>query len=266
MDTLKIRTIVYKEWAEVFKNRIVLFSVAFLPLILTALPIVMLAFTGSMTEAEAMSELTTADMEFFGDQCIGLNAADCTNVYTLNIFTIMFMILPVAIPSTIAAYSIVGEKNARSLEPLLATPITTVELLAGKMIAAIIPAIIATWGAFIIYLVSARFLVNEVVFGRLLDPMWIIAIFIVGPLFTLLAVSFGIMVSSRVSDPRVAEQLSTLVILPIILLVVGQSANFLILDTGLVVIIAFITLVLDAILLFFVIRVFERENILTRWQ
>lgn len=259
----KIRTIVLKEWSEVFKNRIVLFSVAFLPLILTAIPIVMLVLTGSEGGIE---ELSQADLEFFGDQCVGLSADDCVLVYTVNIFMLMFMILPVAIPSTIAAYSIVGEKNARSLEPLLATPITTVELLLGKMIAAIIPAIVATYGAFILFLVVARFLVEQTVFSRILDPMWLLAIFVVGPLFTLLAVSFGIMVSSRVTDPRVAEQLSTLVILPVILLVVGQSANLLIVDINLILIIGLVVLVLDVVALFFVLRVFEREHILTRWQ
>ena len=47
----KIKTIIAKEWAEVFKNRMVLFTVAFLPLILTALPLGTLAATGSFGEA-----------------------------------------------------------------------------------------------------------------------------------------------------------------------------------------------------------------------
>ena len=50
----------------------------------------------------------------------------------LSLFMFMFMIIPVAIPVTIAAYSIVGEKTTHSLEPLLATPITTSELLVGQ--------------------------------------------------------------------------------------------------------------------------------------
>ena len=117
----KIRTIVDKEWAEVFKNKLVLFSVAFLPLLLTALPIIMLATTQNLTPEEMTSTSTASDDldelpdEFLGDMCVDLSEADCTQVYLLNIFTLLFMILPVMVPVTIAAYSIVGEKSTRGL-------------------------------------------------------------------------------------------------------------------------------------------------------
>jgi ABC-2 type transport system permease protein len=60
--------------------------------------------------------------------------------------------------------------------------------------------------------------------------MWLLAILVVGPLLALFAVSIAIMVSSRVNDPRVAEQLSGAVAVPIILLLVGQSVGFLLLS------------------------------------
>lgn len=261
----KIRTIVAKEWSEVFKNRLVLFTVAFLPLILTALPLLMLyvmaQFGGSLEDMGNTSELAQLNA-----RCASLNELECTQVYTLDLFTLMFMILPVAIPVTIAAYSIVGEKTTRSLEPLLATPITTVELLLGKALAAVIPAIGATWVAYGIYLLGARLLVSDVVFATLLDPLWLIAILVVGPLLTVTAVSFAMMVSSRASDPRVAEQLSTVVILPLILLIIGQSVGFVLLTRELVIVIALGVAALDAVLLFLTVRLFERESILTRWK
>ena len=47
--------------------------------------------------------------------------------------------MPAYIPLSIATFIIIGEKQARSLEPVLAAPIRTVELLAGKAIAALVP-------------------------------------------------------------------------------------------------------------------------------
>ena len=261
----KVKTIVAKEWSEVFKNRLVLFTVAFLPLILTALPLITLVATRGGEDGFSTTTSEVPD-EFFGDLCAGLIELDCVQVYMLNLFTLMFMILPVAIPVTIAAYSIVGEKSARSLEPLLATPITTVELVTAKAVAAIVPAIVATWLAFGIYLLSVRFMVNDAVYGRILDPMWFIAILVVGPLLTLMAVSFAIMVSSRASDPRVAEQLSSLVILPIILLIVGQSVGFVLLNQQAVIIIGVVVALVDVGLFYLSIKVFQRETILTRWK
>ena len=260
----KIRTIIEKEWAEVFKNKMVLFSVAFLPLILTALPLITVGSMSGMSPDE-MTQNSTPD-EFFGTLCTGLNEMDCVNVYMLTLYVLLFMIMPVMIPVSIAAYSIVGEKTTRSLEPLLATPVTTSELLIGKMAAAVIPAIGVTWISFVIYLIGARMMVNDAVFERLLDPMWFLAIFVVGPLLALMSVSVAVMVSSRVNDPRVAEQLSGAVVLPIILLVVGQSVGLLILSQELLLVIGGVMLVVDAILLYFTNAAFSRETILTRWK
>lgn len=258
----KIITIIHKEWSEVFKNRIVLFTVAFLPLILAILPLVSLGFMSGADESDMNG--TTPDA-FFGDLCIGLTEIECAQVYTLDLFTLMFMIIPVAIPTTIAAYSIVGEKTARSLEPLLATPITTIELLVAKAAAAVLPAIAATWLAYLIYIVGVAILLPQFV-SRLFDVTWLLAIFGVGPLLTLTAVCAGIIASSRVSDPRAAEQISALVILPLIMLIVGQSTGLLLFDRQLVVLLAAVVLVIDIILGYITIKQFQREVILTRWK
>lgn len=259
----KIRTIISKEWSEVFKNRLVFFSVVFLPLIFIALPVVTMLATGDMgASSTGMNEpLPGTDA-----LCTELDAAACGEVYFLNLYAFMFMILPVAIPVTIAAYSIVGEKTTRSLEPLLATPITTLELLSGKALAAIIPAIAATWFSFGLFVVIMYFLVSPAAFAYLLDPLWLMAIMLVGPLLTLLAVAIAMMISSRVSDPRVAEQISMLVIMPIIVGVIGQSAGIILIDRQFVLVVALVVTLLDVVLVYLGVQAFQRETILTRWK
>ena len=264
----KIITIIGKEWSEVFKNKMVLFSVLFLPLILAVIPLGMLfAFRQAGADPAMAAELNDPEIAALaGAMCAELSAADCTLVYTLNLFVLMFMILPVAIPVTIAAYSIVGEKTTRSLEPLLATPITTVELLTAKIVAAIVPAILATWLAFAIFLVGAALLAPPAVFGAFFGIHWLLAILVVAPLLTLLAACVAVIVSSRVSDPRVAEQLASVVILPLILLVVGQAVGLILIDRQVMVLLAVVVLVLDVGLLYLAVRLFQRETILTRWK
>ena len=261
----KVVTIIQKEWAEVFKNRLVLFSVAFLPLIFVALPLLTMVATDRMAlpEGEALTEESIPNVETL---CAGLSEVECARRYTLNIYNLLFMILPVAIPVTIAAYSVVGEKTTRSLEPLLATPITTVELLTGKALAAITPAVAVTWLSFSVYVGAMWILLGPATAQYLLAPMWLLAIFVVGPLLTLLAVGVAIIISSRVSDPRVAEQLSMLVLLPIILGVIGQSAGLILLDRRLVLLVALVVALLDVLLVWATLRAFQRETILTRWS
>jgi ABC-2 type transport system permease protein len=259
----KVWTIVAKEWAEVFKNRLVLFTVIFMPLLFVALPLITLAVMGN-ADAESLS--TNGDFGFNEANCIGLTELECVQIYMLDIFTLLFMILPISIPVTIAAYSIVGEKSSHSLEPLLATPITTAELLAGKALAAAVPAIAATWLSFLLYLVAVRIMTTAAVFQHILDPLWLMAVFVLGPLLTILSVCTAIIISSRVTDPRVAEQLSAVVILPIILLLVGQSMGLFILERQIVVLGVLIVTVIDIVLLTVAVKAFQRETILTKWK
>jgi ABC-2 type transport system permease protein len=261
----KIKTIVRKEWAEVFKNRMILFTVAFLPLIMTAIPLGILFALRSEGSIQGMD----ADIpRQFGAFCpTELSEGDCFQVYMVSQFIIMFMIIPLAIPSTISAYSIVGEKATHSLEPLLATPITTTELLIGKSLAALIPAVVATYVAFGIYALGAWFMLeNKVVFSAMMDVRWLLAVYLVGPLLALMAVNFSIMVSSRVNDPRVAEQLSALIIVPILAIFFGQLSGLFILNRQLILLIAVVLVVIDAILVYLSERLFQRETILTRWK
>lgn len=260
----KIKTIIRKEWAEVFKNRLVLSTVIFMPLLFTALPLIMLFATRGTGDEGLTSDMPAQ----FTQMCSSdLSGAECFQVYMVNQFMILFMMTPLIIPVNIAAYSIVGEKTTRSLEPLLATPITTTELLAGKNLAAAIPAVVATWIGFIIYILGAWLIVQSPrVLASLLDPMWWIAVLIVGPLLAILSVNFSIMVSSRVNDPRVAEQLSAVVILPLLALFFGQISGLFIINRQLILLFAAIMLAIDVLMVYFAVRLFQRETILTRWK
>jgi len=260
----KVWIIIRKEWSEVFRNRLVLFSVAFLPLILTALPLAILIGLGG---ADAGDVIAVSDMpESFTQLCGGLSGGDCGAYFLVSEFMLLFMLLPLAIPVTIASYSIVGEKITRTLEPLLATPVSTVQLLGGKSAAAVIPGILMTWAAFGVFSIGVRLLATPQVAARLSDPMWLLAIFLVGPLLALAAVSIAVMVSSRTSDPRVAEQVSMLVMLPLFMVLVGQVTGLILLNAQLVLYIAAGLTVVDIGLMAFAINLFQRETILTRWR
>jgi ABC-2 type transport system permease protein len=74
------------------------------------------------------------------------------------------------------------------------------------------------------------------------------------------------MVSSRTSDPRVAEQVSMLVMLPLFMVLVGQVTGLILLNAQLVLYIAAGLTVVDIGLMAFAINLFQRETILTRWR
>jgi ABC-2 type transport system permease protein len=196
-----------------------------------------------------------------------MTGAECFQIFLVNEFMVLFMIIPVIIPVNIAAYSIVGEKNTRSLEALLATPITTAELLVGKCAAAVIPAILATIGAFAIFIAGSWILVGDpVILSALLEPRWLIAVLVLGPLLAVLSVGFALIVSSRVNDPRVAEQLSAVVIVPVLAGFFGQVAGLFVLNVQIVSLVALVMAGIDAFVLYLATQLFQRETILTRWK
>ena len=261
----KISTLIKKEWAEVFKNKFVLFSVAFMPLIFTAIPLAVLYSIRSSGEMGdfSMEELYSQMAGLCGDMTV----AECNQFVIITQFMPLFMMMPVIIPITIASYSIVGEKTTRTLEPLLATPITTIELLAGKGLAAGLPAVFATWVSFMIFVIGGLLMkIESKVIASFFNPLWLIGIFLLGPLLALAAISLAIMISSRTTDPRVAEQISGLFILPLVGLLIAQTTGFLFLNESLMTWIAVGVAILDVGLLVFAVQLFQRETILTRWK
>ena len=196
-----------------------------------------------------------------------MDASDCGQYFIVSKFMLLFMMMPLAIPVTIASYSIVGEKTTRTLEPLLATPVSTLSLLGGKALAAILPAILVTWLGFCVFVVGAVIITGGGgLLAGILNGLWLIAIFIVGPLLALAAVSVAVMVSSRANDPRVAEQLSMLVILPLLGLFFGQVTGLILINQQVIIWMAIGMAILDVVLLILATQVFQREAILTRWK
>ncbi|MEN6556294.1 MAG: ABC transporter permease subunit [Anaerolineaceae bacterium] len=261
-----IRTIINKEWAEVFKNRTVLYTTLLLPLVFAILPLIMLKSTaGSIPD---MGDAATTGLpEGFVQSCEGLSGGDCLQVYLVSEFLFLFMMMPVIIPINIAAYSIVGEKTTRSLEPLLATPITTVELLAGKCLAAVLPAIGATYFSIGIFNLGLSLLkISPGVISYVNSPIWLLALLALGPLLSLISTLFALFISSRVTDPRVAEQVSAVLIVPVMGVMLAQMAGVVTLNLTMMLIAIAAVAALAFAMLHLGNAIFERENILTRWK
>jgi ABC-2 type transport system permease protein len=260
----RVRTLVDKEWAEAFKNKMVLGTVVFMPLIFMIIPLVQLALMRNIPASE-MNDAPPGIVALC--QLQTFTPSECMQGFLANQFLLLFLLIPLAVPVTIASYSIVGEKSTRSLEPLLATPTSTTEIILGKAAASVVPAIGATWLAFVIFLVGARFfVVSDRVYALFTNPMWFVAMFLVAPLLTVLSVNVAIIISSRVNDPRAAEQIGMLVMLPLMLLFFGAIFGLIPLNITTMLLLALAALVLDIGLVVLGVKLFQRETILTRWK
>jgi ABC-2 type transport system permease protein len=255
--------VIVREWRELVRNRLLLFSVLLPPIILAVLPIVLVKVAGDTPHipAGAVAQIVASH-----PQWSDMTPNQVALAFALQQFLVTYLLLPGYIPLAIASYSIVGEKQSRSLEAVLATPIRTTELLSGKAIAAIVPAILAAWISYLAVLDLSIALLGSRLTAVLSEPAWLGAVFALGPAVGLVSVTAGLLVSSRVNDPRAAQQIGAVILLPIIGVMVIQTAGNFLLDASAYLVAALATTIVAAIGLRVGVVVFGRETILTRWK
>lgn len=184
-----------------------------------------------------------------------------------NMVLMIFIIVPATLPTIIASYSIVGEKNNRSLEPLLATPTTDGELLAGKIFSSFIPSMGSTFLAFTLGVILLDVvLIPKVGYPLLPNLTWTLSILLLAPTACLMSVLACVIVSSKVSDVRAAQQVGGFVVMPVVVLMLGVLSGFIFLSPLMIFVVAGAYGGIDLALFYFARAIFNREGILTKWS
>ncbi len=134
----------------------------------------------------------------------------------VGVLSLLMLIIPIVIPPVIAAYSVVGERDQGTLEPVLTTPVRASELLLGKAVAAFIPSVGVAYAVYFIAAITIRLGASHAVSSVVWHPPQLLAQILFTPLLALWSIWLGIGISTRASDVRVAQQLATLAGLPLL--------------------------------------------------
>lgn len=246
---MRIWTLMVKEWEEAVRNTLIVVSTVVPAVLFVAIPIVTLKVGnvgfnvgGPVPPSPALKRMV------------------------LDQFLLMFMIIPVMLPTTMVAYSVVGEKVNRSLEPLLATPLSVEEILLGKGLAGLLPGVGISWLAYLALAGGLYFLVSPETVREVLNLKWLLALVLVGPLFALFTTLLVLIVSSRTTDPRAAQQVGAMVVIPVVALTIGNAAGRILVGPLSMIGGAALLLVASLVMLRLAVRIFQRETILTRWR
>ena len=214
-------TVLRREWYETIRNRLLMSTIILPPILLTVAPIVLASAVG----AEQLPPELAQQILQQRPEWSTFTPGELAGAFAVQQFLVFFLLMPAYIPLSIATFSIIGEKQARSLEPVLAAPIRTSELLAGKAVAALVPGLLAGWATYAIFVILASLVYGPALFGVVTDPSWLAGVFLLGPAVGLSSVVAGVIVSARVNDPRVAQQIGGVVIVPVIGLVLLQATG-----------------------------------------
>jgi len=255
-------TILRREWMETLRNRLLLSTILVPPVLLTVAPIILAGAVGERTlPADLARQILSQKPEW-----ASFTPSELAGAFAVQQFLVFFLLMPAYIPLSIATFSIIGEKQARSLEPVLAAPIRTVELLAGKAIAALVPGVLAGWVTYVTFVILASVVYGRALFGVVTDGSWLAGVFLLGPAVGLSSVVAGVIVSARVNDPRVAQQIGGVVIVPVVGLVLVQATGTVLVGPVGYVLLTLVVLVVSLVGLRIGVRLFDREAILTRWR
>ena len=264
----RIETVFRKESQELWTNRPLVYSFMALVLFFVLVPVLLL-FVVRFTPEEVQPAETSAAVKQLARLVPGLEEmppADQAAIVVVRHFILIFLVLPVIGALGSSTSSIVGEKQSRSMEPVLATPVTTLELLAGKSLACVNLAVSGTWFGFLVYTVLVLWVGGPAILQSALDLTTLMMVFLLTPLIALLGLGAGVVISSRVNDSRSAQQIGGLLVLPIVMLIVGQMAGLFVLGPGAIVAAAIVLIFLDLVVMRLGVRVFDREKIISEWK
>ncbi len=259
----RVRAVVWKELLDLRKNRGLLLSLLVLPAMLVVVPIgTVLRYASNPDDPNLRTMAVYYDAAF----PMKANAARFLIDKILVDWFGMFLVMPIFVPILISSQAVAGEKERRTIEPLLASPITAVELVAGKSLASLVPAVAISWVAFAVFCVGV-----DAVSWRYLrialmpTPMWLFGVGVIAPLFAFFGNGIAVVISARVAEARLAQQIAGVCVLPVVGLVALQIAGVLRAGGLYYALQGAVVLVLDVLLLVVAVRLFDRERLISRW-
>ena len=235
VSATRVRAIYRKELREYRRNGAIVATMAVIPLAIVIFPLLeVLALPAS-----AASTLLNGDP------------------------LVILLGIPAIVPSVVAAYAVVGERQQGTLEPVLTTPIRRDELLLGKALAALFPSLAVAYAVYAFFLACTELFAQPAVASAVLQGRYLLAQLIFTPLLAGWSIWVGIAISTRSSDIRVAQQFGALAGLPAILVAYLIAFNVIHATLGLAVGLAAALLVLDGLGWRLVSALFDREHLIT---
>jgi ABC-type Na+ efflux pump permease subunit len=232
-----VRAIAVKELRDYRRNRFVVGTMTALPLLFIVLPLIQVFVANAHVHS--------------------------TSHLHVGISMLYMLVIPAFLPSTLSAYSVVGEREQGTLEPVLITPIRREEFLVGKALAAFVPTLVIAYVVVGIFLAAAALFAHPVVVSAIYAGTHVLVLLLFTPLLAGWGIWVGIAVSARSTDVRVAQQLSVLGTLPLLAILALMSLNVISVSAGLAVGLAAVLLAIDLLAWRVVAAMFDRERLIT---
>ncbi|KEZ53582.1 MULTISPECIES: ABC transporter permease subunit [Metabacillus] len=145
----------------------------------------------------------------------------------------LFLLVPIITASVVAANSFVGEKERRTLESLLFSPVSVKTLFVSKIIGSFLPSLLVSLASFVL----SGIIINSLgyqLYGQMIFPSanWLVLIFWLSPMVSLLTVLLNVLISSRVKTYQEAQNIGGVIVLPVVAMMAGQASGLFLVGAG----------------------------------
>lgn len=272
MNKRIILAIFKKEWKILFSSKKVWVPMVIVPFLLCVLMPLSAVFLGIQTQSFAKLDPDLVKMVKtfteqlpdgkIKDEFSSLKNINLQLIYLyINYLMIPFFLMSAIINSmVISSNSFAGEKERKTLETLLFSPITIKELFVGKVFASFVPSV----GFIFIAYILVSTLINVIVYPHfhfisLFTPTWMIFMFWFVPILVIFNILLNIMISAKVKSFQEAQQFGGLLVLPVVGIIISQVTGLFFINPLLLGLIGFVLLLFNFILLKIVMKFNERN-------
>ncbi len=264
----EIGVILWREYKDQRQNRMLWPVYALMPIIGAALPAILVAASAKALSQDGGTRLGAmlGGIRMMASAA-GIQLEEAAATLFLRMSAGYFLLLPLAVVSIAGAYAIVGEKQQRSLEPVLSTPIDTHVYLVGKLLAVLLPAVAISWISAVlgaIVSVSSFWLSHRLLIWP--DVFYWLGVLVLGPLIGAITALVCMRVSARMQDPQAANQITALVLTPALMIVFSLIGPYVVLYLPALLGACLMAAATVVGLFYWVKRGFDREEILCRWR
>jgi hypothetical protein len=265
-DWTAIRAVIVRDVRAISRSKAVVLPMLLVPfLLLVVLPFV-IGMAARFRSGPDLANFLDSIPDQLADQLEGRpNSERLVLLVNGYLLAPLFLIVPLMVSAVLAADAFAGEKERRTLEGLLHLPISDRDLFVAKLLTAFVPAIAVSWIGFVLFAIVSN-TVAWPVMHRIFVPtkLWAVVILWVAPAVATLGLGVMVRVSARANTSQEANQLGGAVVLPLIVLAVGQSTGLLLVDLPIAIAIG---AVIWAVALWLVVRgakKFTRDVLATR--
>lgn len=254
-----------KDWQEIYKNKEILVPVIILPLLFAIFfPLLMLGIVLIIPPEEMYETQDLINMYpmFAGQENAGLKVTIWFTIDTM--MKPMFLFIPLIVTMVVAADSFAGEKERKTIESLLILPITDKELILGKVFTSIIPGMLATWAAFGSFELIIYLMTYDIMGFFIIGLDWYLLLFLFTPLFSMFSIILMIIYSSRAKDAKSAQNISVVIIMPVLALFFTQMLSVFVLNVTNILILSGIMGILDVLIVYLGGKQLNRDRLISR--